>query len=305
MSLKKTRNADGTKSINGFRITDDLGKGSFAEVKLCDVGGAHFALKVFRKGKLRRQRQFLNHGGGMKVRTNLDKVYGEIAMLKRICHPCCVQLHAVFDDDERDGKVYLVLEYCANGASMEWDERGCSFFSPQTKALIPEAHAREFVVSVAQALAYLHREANVGHRDVKPQNILVGVGGAKLADFGVAIELGPNGMVRGTDGTFSFYCPEMCAQAYDGHDCRRADVWALGVSAWAFIFGSVPFYAEDAATLFNRIAEGCLPSLPVEPVASMELKEFLLTLMSCDPAMRPLAWELDAIAWCCAASDSA
>ena len=50
---------------------------------------AVFILEVFRKLKLRRQREFVSdgEGGGMKVRTSLDKVRDEISLMKCILHP--------------------------------------------------------------------------------------------------------------------------------------------------------------------------------------------------------------------------
>eukprot|EP00438_Fugacium_kawagutii_P028794 Skav211409 [mRNA] locus=scaffold1528:461868:463586:+ [translate_table: standard] len=88
--VQKVRHKDGTKTVNGhlthssrFRVfRDRLGEGSFAKVKRCEEEdtGRMFAMKVFRKLPLRRQREFLraDEGEGMKVRTSLDKVYGEL-----------------------------------------------------------------------------------------------------------------------------------------------------------------------------------------------------------------------------------
>lgn len=67
-------------------------------------------------------------------------------------------------------------------------------------------------------------------------------------DFGVADKLDAEGFVKGTEGTYLFLPPE-CATlksedvGYKGHDGRKADIWALGVTLWCLLFGTVPFYS--------------------------------------------------------------
>lgn len=298
--VEKVKHPDGTKTINGFHVLSELGSGSFAEVKLCEEESSaeRFALKVFRKGKLRRQRDFIGQeGGGMKIRTSLDKVYGEIQLSKRISHRNCICLHAVFDDPEKDGKLYLVLELASLGATMEWDPDACSYLAPATGGVLPEAQARHNVREVLSGLNYLHEEM-IAHRDIKPQNLLVHEDGrVKIADFGVAIEMGEGGLVQGSEGTYYFYSSEMCCPGYTVHDGRKADVWALGVTTFAFLFGKIPFFTMDLASLFDTIAAGVY-TLPESPDVSDQARSFLDRLLMRSPDERPLAAELAVDPWC-------
>lgn len=291
---EKDKHADGTKTIHGFFITRTvLGQGSFAKVKLCveQLTGTEFAIKVFRKLPLRRKREFTrsDDGEGMKVRTVLDKVYDEIALMKTVSHPRCVQLHAILDESASNGKLYVVLEYMRGGPSMEWDETECCF---QARAgQITEQVAQTFVRNTLHALDYLHQNW-IAHRDVKPQNLLLdGLGGLKLGDFGVATRMPDDYVVHGTEGTYHFFSPEMCASGYKGHDGRRADIWATGISLWGFLFRSLPFLHKDLPALLDTIAMGTY-ELPACEALSASCTAFLICALAKDPVQRPLAAEL-------------
>ncbi|CAE7723747.1 unnamed protein product [Symbiodinium pilosum] len=248
-SAEKDRHRDGTKTIHGFLVTKTvLGEGSFARVKLCveESTSTEFAIKVFRKLLLRKKREFRrsDDGEGMTVRTTLDKVYDEISLMKAVSHPKCVRLHAVLDEAAPNGKLYVVLEYMPAGPSMDWDKSECRFHV-QTGSQIDESMARSYVSDTLQALHYLHGKL-IAHRDVKPQNLLLdGRGGLKLGDFGVAIQMPEDCVIHGTEGTYEFFSPEMCATGYKGHDGRHADIWATGISLWAFLFSSLPFLHKE------------------------------------------------------------
>ncbi|CAE7867301.1 unnamed protein product [Symbiodinium necroappetens] len=185
--------------------------------------------------------------------------------MKTVSHPRCVQLHAILDESASNGKLYVVLEYMRGGPSMEWDESECCF---QARAgQITEQVAQTFVRNTLHALDYLHQKW-IAHRDVKPQNLLLdGLGGLKLGDFGVATRMPDNYVVQGTEGTYHFFSPEMCASGYKGHDGRRADIWATGISLWGFLFRSLPFLHKDLPALLDTIAMGTY-ELPAYQICS-------------------------------------
>jgi len=269
-TVSKVELPDGSKVINGFRVRGLLGSGTFAKVKLCEEENSaeRFAMKVFKKGWLRKQRDFIKDEttGGMKIRTSLDKVYGEIQV---------------------DGKLYMILEYAARGCTMDWDPDRCAYSTPESKGLVPEALAASYVRDTLLGLGYLH-SALIVHRDIKPQNLFVDAEGrVKIGDFGVAMELGEDCIVQGTEGSYCFFSPEMCRTPYNGHDGRLADVWALGVTLWAFLYGSVPFFKQDLMPLLDSIAEGEY-ELPVSPSVSDGGQAFLRRLLTLEPTARPL-----------------
>jgi len=278
------------------------------KVRLCEHEATkqQFALKVFRKGLLRRQRSFASSGDrsgdgpGMIVKTSMDKVYGEIAIIRRLCHASCCQAYAIIDSPDVDGKLYIILEYAERGPTMNWNVNSARFESPSTGGTLEEPVALSHSRDALMGLYYLH-SLRIAHRDIKPQNLLVILRGElKIADFGVAVDMPEDFIVHGTDGTYCFYSPEMCKTGYSGHDGRKADVWALGITLWAFLFGSVPIYHANLVQLLDAIGEGKLPSLPSVPSVTDACSTFLLRrVLTPDSGDRPLTEALLKDPWCC------
>ena len=197
-----------------FLVGEEVGKGSFGRVCRCelqraagdrpDLGGP-YCVKLFRHSVLKRQRTFrkstaaeMVEGGrgsgrrGMVMSSGLDKVFMEVAVMKKLRHPCIVRLHDFFDDSEADS-LAIVMEFLADGPAMDWDpamhrfvvRRGARQIRDEGVAL-PEPTARSYFLDVLCALRYLHTN-RIAHRDIKPENILLTAAGTcKLADFGVA-----------------------------------------------------------------------------------------------------------------------
>ena len=86
-------------------------------------------------------------------------------------------------------------------------------------------------------MSYLHAN-KIAHGDLKPDNFLLAINGhVKIADFGSSQLTRVGGFVKRTAGTPAFMAPEMCGgQPYQA---RLADVWALGVSLYMFVFGEL------------------------------------------------------------------
>merc|ERR1711918_298160 len=70
-----------------------------------------------------------------------------------------------------------------------------------------------------------------------------------------------------------------------------ADVWALGVSLWAFVFGSVPFFRTDLASLFDAIAEARFELPPPEEGVSDLCRRCIRSFLVSSPEERLLAWD--------------
>ena len=106
---------------------------------------------------------------------------------------------------------------------------------------LPVSRALEIGIAVADGLAWAHARGVV-HRDVKPQNVLVGRDGeVKVTDFGIARSLdAESGLtVTGTVlGTSNYLSPE---QASGKHVTESADVYSLGVLLYELLAGEVPF----------------------------------------------------------------
>jgi tetratricopeptide (TPR) repeat protein len=132
----------------------------------------------------------------------------------------------------------------------------------EKRGQIPEDEARRWLVDLAEALAHAH-EQGILHRDLKPGNIIIEAGHARLLDFGIARAMradagGKNltqeGMLVGTPR----YCsPE---QALGNNLDARSDLYGLGVIAYRMVSGKVPIEGANAPeTLLRQVTMKPLP----------------------------------------------
>lgn len=157
------------------------------------------AVKIFSKSILKRRRTMERDKKSkqVKVKTALQQVEREIALMKKLSHPNLVNLHEVIDSPESD-MLYMVLEYMPLGEILTYqndgtfrrkDPRaGCTKYRIQglVNGHFNEEQAALYFVDILHGLAYLHQH-HICHRDLKPENILLDARGiAKLGDFGVS-----------------------------------------------------------------------------------------------------------------------
>lgn len=206
----------------------------------------------------------------------------EVDVMRSLDHPHLVKLYEVIDDRE-SGKLLMVVEYCECGALVRPGQ-----LTPDRR--MPEAIAQFYFRQMAAGLAYLH-ENSVVHGDMKPENVLLsGTATVKIADFGQArvMQEGAETMRR-TLGTPPFLAPEICAGGdYKG---RPADVWALGVSLYSFLYGELPFKGTSLSDLYDCIAAAEVPFPPGVPL-SIELQDLLLRMLCPDPDARITALQV-------------
>ncbi|KAL7540038.1 hypothetical protein ACHAXR_009816 [Thalassiosira sp. AJA248-18] len=159
--------------------------------------GALVAVKIFEKSLLQKCRTIERDSQNqMKVRTALENVEREIAVMKIIAHPNLTLLYEVIDTGSN--RLYMVMEYVPLGQIMT-NVQGTGMYKRrpmrkgETKLLgvtpdgyFDEEHAALYFVDIMHGLAHLHQN-HIAHRDLKPENILLAPEGiAKISDFGVA-----------------------------------------------------------------------------------------------------------------------
>jgi serine/threonine protein kinase len=192
-------------------------------------------------------------------------------------HPNIVR---VYDYGQTDGNYYIVMEL-VEGTDLRRYLRSRGVLDTDRAIII--AH------DVALGLGAAHRRGIV-HRDVKPQNILVGRDGSiKLTDFGIAMiqnainagRLTTTGM---TLGTVQYYPPE---QAQGEIVSPAADVYALGIVMYEMLTGRPPFDGDSAvAVAMQHIQDAPIPPSQFNPSIPAALEEIILRCLEKVPKMR-------------------
>ncbi|GAA54088.1 serine/threonine-protein kinase 6-A [Clonorchis sinensis] len=133
---------------------------------------------------------------------------------------------------------------------------------PSNRASVAEylVMLREYLYQLSSAIAYCHQN-DVIHRDIKPDNILLGSRGeTKIADFGSAVHR-PASRRTAPFGTLDYLAPEVIdpESSYE----NSVDTWSLGVLTYEMLVGQVPFVGDTPQDVANQILS-CEPRLPGE-----------------------------------------
>ncbi|WP_437068620.1 Stk1 family PASTA domain-containing Ser/Thr kinase [Streptomyces sp. enrichment culture] len=191
----------------------------------------------------------------------VERFIREAKSVARLAHPNVVQ---VFDQGTDGSYVYLAMEYIAGCTLRDvLRERG---------ALSPRA-ALDILEPVLAALGAAHRAGFV-HRDMKPENVLIGDDGrVKVADFGLVRSVDTVTSTTGSVlGTAAYLAPE---QIEHGTADPRVDVYACGVMLFEMLTGGKPHHGDSPAQiLYKHVHEDVPPpsaSVPGLPYALDEL----------------------------------
>lgn len=161
----------------------------------------------------------------------------------------------------------------------------------------------EYLRTASEAVAYAHARGVV-HRDLKPDNIMVGPHAEVLVmDWGIAKVLGRadlpvedaielTGRTESTRvgtvfGTPAYMAPEQASGRTDEVDART-DVYALGCVLFAMLYGERPYRALSSRTLISRVASCIPPGIPTRPRPPVppELERIRSRAMAADPEAR-------------------
>jgi WD40 repeat protein/serine/threonine protein kinase len=256
-------------TIKHYELIRPLGRGGMGQVVLArDVRlGRLTALKFLAGSARSRAQRFLT----------------EARATAQLSHENIIGL---YDIDEHQGALYMVLEYVKGQTLKEWlDERALRSGDPSPDggkpgpATLSPGRAAELMLPVVRALVCAH-DAGIVHRDLKPRNIMLADSGAvKVLDFGIA-KLLHDAAPESTDakapeaapimlpeteeshtragallGTFPYMSPEQWGAAEVDH---RTDLWAVGIMLYQLVTGRHPLSPLSMPTL-TTIGDLSLP----------------------------------------------
>ncbi|XP_020540672.1 probable serine/threonine protein kinase IRE isoform X1 [Jatropha curcas] len=278
-------------SIEDFEIIKPISKGAFGRVFLAKkrATGDLFAIKVLKKADM--------------IRKNaVESILAERNILISVRYPFVVRFFYSFTCREN---LYLVMEYL-NGGDL--------YSLLRNLGCLDEDMARMYIAEVVLALEYLH-SLSVIHRDLKPDNLLIGQDGhLKLTDFG----LSKVGLINSTDdlsgtsfsstdffddhetkshnsskrdqrqkhsvvGTPDYLAPEILLGM--GHGAT-ADWWSVGIILFELLVGLPPFNAETPQQIFDNIMNRDIPWPKVPEEMSFEACDLIDKLLTENPVQR-------------------
>ena len=206
-----------------YEVERFLGEGAFAKVyRVKHKYLGRQAMKVFKQQ-------------GTSV-DEIENMLSEALILSRIGHPNIVR---VFDAGVLETDVgqcgYFTMEYVAGG-SLE------TFWRSHGTNLVRVSDAVEIIRQVCQGLAVAHAEnPPIVHRDIKPQNILVGYDAIgiriRVTDFGLAKQVNPLTFLASARGTRGFKPPEF----HSNVDSCSGDVWGIGATLYLLLTDRLPY----------------------------------------------------------------
>ncbi|MHC5037033.1 MAG: bifunctional serine/threonine-protein kinase/formylglycine-generating enzyme family protein [Planctomycetota bacterium] len=253
--------------IAGFRVIRKIGEGGMGTVYLATQIRLQreIALKILHPRLVRKNQEFVG------------RFLREAALAAKLNHPNVIQ---VIDAGEAENRHFMAMEKVEGKSVIELLDAGGAF---------PETVALEIARQTAKALEAA-RQHQLIHRDIKPDNlILTREGVVKVADFGLAKNLGASthltraGILMGTPAYIS---PEQVQGAQADH---RSDIYALGITMYEMTVGEKPFRAESImALLMKHVVDPIPDPRTINPTLSGAFVQVLKAMTAKNPEDRIL-----------------
>ncbi|MBW2277718.1 MAG: protein kinase [Deltaproteobacteria bacterium] len=258
------------KRIGRYEVVGEIGRGGMAVVyRARDTAlNREVALKLL-------------HPHLAKHKEARQRFQREAHAVARLSHPCVVEIHDYSGEetDEETEDVFIVMEL-VEGTTLR------KFIDSRPDNALPAEAAALIARQVFAALDEAHTE-NIIHRDVKPENILIGPEGRiKLSDFGIAHLAGVDQMtVTGQIlGSPAYMSPEHIEKAELD---PRADIFSVGTLLYEMTVGTLPFHGTNPHQIIKRIVEGYYDQpIGANPSIGHQIAQVIVCCMQREPERR-------------------
>jgi len=250
------------QQLGNYRLLRLLGRGGFADVYL----GEHIYLKKPAALKVLHLRldeqdaaQFLH----------------EAQTLAGLDHPHIVR---VFDFAVQDGMPFLVMDYAVGGTRRMRHPAGTR---------VPLERIIAYVNQVASALQYAHHQ-RLMHRDVKPENMLLGAREeVLLADFGLALFTPTrSASTQAMDPAMAGTAPYLAPEQVQGQPRPASDQYALGVVVYEWLCGRRPFSGSLIEIAMQQVSAPPRPLHDLVTGLSPAVEEVVMQALAKEPGQR-------------------
>uniref|UniRef100_A0A182ILU5 non-specific serine/threonine protein kinase n=1 Tax=Anopheles atroparvus TaxID=41427 RepID=A0A182ILU5_ANOAO len=243
--------------VGFYEIEKTIGKGNFAVVKLAShrITKNEVAIKIIDKSQL-------DPG-------NLQKVYREVEIMKRLDHPHVIKLYQVM---ETQSMIYIVSEYASQGEIFDYIAK---------YGRLNERAARNKFWQILSAVEYCHNKGIV-HRDLKAENLLLDSKmDIKIADFGFSNFYKKGELLATWCGSPPYAAPEVFeGKRYTGPEI---DIWSLGVVLYVLVCGALPFDGSTLQSLRDRVLSG---RFRIPFFMSSDCESLIRKMLVLDPSRR-------------------
>ncbi|MBB5778211.1 serine/threonine-protein kinase [Nonomuraea jabiensis] len=253
--------ADDPRQLGSYRLSRRLGQGGQGVVYLGhSEQGAQVAIKLLHASL----------SGDPDVRR---RFLGEVEAVRRVAAFCTAQL---LDADLEGDRPYLVSEYVEGPSLLE---------HVVAKGPRLGGSLERLAIGTATALGAIHR-AGVVHRDFKPGNVLLGIDGPRVIDFGVSRLMDTTATTNAIPvGTPAYLSPERIKGELAG---PPADLWAWGLTVVYTATGRHAYTADTYQEVLARILYGKADLGPL----TGRLREIVAACLAPEPGERPDAEEV-------------
>ena len=255
-----------------YEVERMLGEGAFAEVyRVKHRFLGRQAMKVFKRV-------------GMNL-SEIQDMLGEAILLTQLRHPNIISVADANIFETSQGTCgYFTMEH-VSGGSLD------KFWRSHGRHLVPIETGIDLIKQVCRGIAQGHmKKPPIIHRDIKPQNILVGYEPdglrARVSDFGLAKAVNPLTLLATAAGTLVFKAPE--AFAHGPGDSCAGDVWGIGATLYLLLTDRLPFEMPPDVNWAtkNLFEKPVLPPSEINPDVNRALDSIILKALEKRPGDR-------------------